>query len=170
MKSPAPTPKIDVTPSLARQVIDLYSIELSDVRFPGLDLSSLLYAQAELHAAQLEVERVEAELADMRNQLEARSQALTTLAERGLAYARVYAQGDEELAPRIAEVGKRKSSAGPTPTAPTKNEASGGKRRGRKPKADKPEDLFADAEELTDDKPDNHAASSVTVPLESTYC
>ena len=147
MKAPSPSPLNDVTPTLARQVIDLYTDELADVRFPDLDLSALLYAQAELHAAQLEVERVEAELADKRAELELRSQALVAKAERALAYARIFAQGDEQLTPRLADIGRRRSnlsnqasqttSATGTITAP--------KRRGRKPKSEEPEELFSES-------------------------
>jgi multidrug efflux pump subunit AcrA (membrane-fusion protein) len=144
MKAPPPTPLIDATPTLARQVIDLYSVELADVRFPDLDLSALLYAQTELHASQLEVERVEAELADIRAQLEARSQALLAKAERALAYAKIYAQGDEDLAPRLADIGRKRSanaSAAHTQSSPGLIAAP--KRRGRKPKTEEaPEELF----------------------------
>lgn len=145
MKAPSPTPLIDVTPTLARQVIDLYAVELADVRFPDLDLSALLYAQAELHAAQLEVERIEAELADKRAELEVRSQALVAKAERALAYARVFAQGDEELAPRLAEIGRRKSATSQASTASASGTIAAPKRRGRKPKSEEPEELFAEA-------------------------
>jgi multidrug efflux pump subunit AcrA (membrane-fusion protein) len=143
MKAPSPTPQIDVTPTLARQVIDLYSVELAEVRFPDLDLSALLYAQEELHAAQLEVERVEAELADKRAQLDARSQALLTKAERALAYAKIYAQGDEDLGPRIAEIGRRRSTTSISHAPSSPGLIAAPKRRGRKPKDEEvPEELF----------------------------
>ena len=146
MKAPSPTPLIDATPTLARQVIDLYSVELADVRFPDLDLSALLYAQTELHAAQLEVERVVAELADKRADLESRSQALLTKAERALAYAKIYAQGDEELAPRLADMGRKRSTQGTNTQSPSSpGLISAPKRRNRKLKPDEaPEDLFND--------------------------
>ena len=142
MKSPAP--KVDTTPVLARQVIDLYAVELVEVRFPDLDLSSLLYAQTELHAAQLEIERVEAELSQARAVWESRSQALTAKAERALAYARIYAQGDAELAPRIADIGKKKSAHTVADADAILGDAP--KRRGRKPKLDleSPSELFGD--------------------------
>ena len=146
MKAPSPTPQIDVTPTLARQVIDLYADELAEVRFPDLDLSALLYAQAELHAAQVEVERVEAELADRRAELELRSQALVAKAERALAYARIFAQGDDQLSPRLAEIGRRKSSLTQTSqTASSSGLIPAPKRRGRKPKSEEPEELFTEA-------------------------
>jgi hypothetical protein len=147
MKAPSPTPQIDVTPTLARQVIDLYTVELSDVRFPDLDLSALLYAQAELHEAQLEVERVEADLAERRELVEARSQALVSKAERALAYAKVFAQGDEDLAPRLADIGRRKSTGHAGHTASASGTIVAPKRRGRKPKTETeaPDELFAES-------------------------
>jgi hypothetical protein len=142
MKSPAP--KVDTTPLLARQVIDLYAVELVEVRFPDLDLSALLYAQSELHAAQLEVERVEAVLAQARAEWDSRSQALTAKAERALAYARIYAQGDAELGPRIADIGKKKSAHSAADSDGRDIDADAPKRRGRKPKLESPSELFAD--------------------------
>jgi chromosome condensin MukBEF ATPase and DNA-binding subunit MukB len=146
MKPQSATPKIDVTPALARQVIDLYAEELSEVRFPDLDLSALLYAQAELNAAQVEVERAEAELADKRAQLEERSQALLAKSERALAYARVFAQGDQQLAPRIADIGRRKSGSAALHVLDNTADAAAPKRRGRKPKTEAPEELFGESE------------------------
>jgi hypothetical protein len=145
MKSPAP--KLDVTPALARQVIELYATELSDVRFPDLDLSDLLQHQAELHTAQLEVERIEAELAQAREEVETRSQALSLKAERALSYARVFAQGNPELSPRIADIGRRKGALGHSPHAPNPDTglAATPPKRGRRPKASAPSELFSEA-------------------------
>jgi hypothetical protein len=142
MKSPAP--KVDTTPLLARQVIDLYALDLADVRFPDLDLSALLYAQSELHAAQLEIERVEQELVQARAVWESRAQVLTQKAERALAYARIYAQGDAELGPRIADIGRRKPAASADAISGAGADAGAPKKRGRKPKAESPSELFAD--------------------------
>lgn len=143
MKSPAP--KVDTTPLLARQVIDLYALDLAEVRFPDLDLSALLYAQSELHAAQLEIERVEQELVQARSIWESRAQVLAQKAERALAYARIYAQGDAELAPRIADIGRRKPAASAdAAVSGMGGEAGAPKKRGRKPKTESPSELFAD--------------------------
>ena len=134
MKAPCQTPMIDATPTLARQVIEFYADELAEVRFPDLDL-----------AAQIEVARVEAELAEKRAELELRSQALVAKAERALAYARIFAQGDEQLAPRLAEIGRRRSGVShPHQTASASGTIAAPKRRGRKPKTDEREELFAE--------------------------
>lgn len=142
MKNAAP--KLDTTPMLAKQVIDLYSDELADVRFPDLALEDLLELQAELHGAQLEVERVEAELADTRAALEQRMQALSAKAERALSYARVFAQGNPDLGPRLAEIGRKRAlpSAGAHALA---EDGTPAPKRGRKPKTEAPSELFGEA-------------------------
>jgi len=145
MKSPAP--QLDATPALARQVIELYSDSLTDVRFPDLDLEDLLSLQNDLHDAQLEIERLETELAQARSELETRNQALLTKSERALAYARVYAQGDEELSARISEIDRsKKNSAGDTGSSMGEAPA----KRGRKPKAAKLNTLFTESPEETE--------------------
>jgi hypothetical protein len=139
MKSQAP--KLDVTPMLARQVIELYADELADVRFPDLDLAALRAAQDALHAAQLEVERIEDKLASARAELEHATEHLNAKAERALAYARIFALGDAALAPKVAEIGRKRPAAdgGGDGAAPAK-------RRGRRSKAEAPSQLFAGEE------------------------
>jgi len=153
MKSLAPQPQLDVTPALAKQVIDLYANELSDVRFPDLDLTDLLQLQADLHAAQLELEGIEAALAEARQVIEVRSHTLIAKAERALSYARVFAQGNPELGPRVAEIGRRKGAAAASAqlvggaqagsaSGMSSDDAAAPGRRGRKPKLDAASELF----------------------------
>lgn len=137
----AQSPKLDQTPELARHVIELYSEELANVSFPDLDLAKLRSAQSELHAAQLALERVEAELAEARSERDRISELLSTKAERALAYARVFAQGDPTLGPRVAEIGrKRLPGSDPPASKPARP-------RGRKPKAEAASELFDAGEE-----------------------
>jgi TolA-binding protein len=133
---PQRTPKLDPTPALARQVLELYAGELAQVQFPDLDLALLEAAREQVRDAQLEIERVEATLAQAQAALGDKLQQLNGKIERALAYARVFAQGDPVLAPRIAEIGRRKAAP----------EADGGepKPRGRKKKADSASDLFGE--------------------------
>jgi chromosome condensin MukBEF ATPase and DNA-binding subunit MukB len=135
MASSTPTPKVDPTSALSRSVIELYTEELADVRFPDLDLATLELARDELTSAQQELERIEAELDRVRAALDAKVQALDATAERALAYARIYAERDPELSARIEEMRRRPSSAAEGIDAP--------KKRGRKKKAETPSDLFA---------------------------
>jgi hypothetical protein len=146
-----PHPKLDQTPEIARQIIELYAEELVDVTFPDIDLAKLRSAQSELHAAQLEVERVEAELAEVRAERDRQSEALSSKAERALAYARVFAQGDPSLAPRIAEIGRKKLPGS------DENANRPAKPRGRKPKAAPASELFQAAPSEADE-PDEVAA------------
>lgn len=143
------SPKLDVTPVLARQVIELYADELADVRFPDLDLAALRAAQEALHAAQLEVERMEDKLASARAELELASDRLNGKAERALAYARIFAQGDAALAPKVAEIGRKRPAAdggGGDGAAPVK-------RRGRRSKAEAASQLFAGEEAVVEQLP-----------------
>jgi hypothetical protein len=76
--------------------------------------------------------------------LEERSQALLAKSERALAYARVFAQGDEQLGPRIAEIGRRKGGAPALHVLDGAVDNAAPKRRGRKPKTQAPEELFGE--------------------------
>jgi hypothetical protein len=130
---PKTAPKLDPTPSFARQVLDLYVEALSEVRFPDLDLAALQAARDELQVSQVEIDSIEAELARARAQLETQVAALNAKADRALAYARVYAGGgDAALQTRIAEVGKKKVA---------QLEGASPKRRGR-PKVEAATELF----------------------------
>ena len=111
--------KHDPTPAFARQVIGLYRDEaLAQARFPDLDLEVLQVAEQALLAAQLEVERCEAQLEAARV---ARDQVLAQLeakVERAVAYARVFAAGDPALSARLAELGRKKPAAASGERAP----------------------------------------------------
>jgi multidrug efflux pump subunit AcrA (membrane-fusion protein) len=102
-------PKHDPTPAFARQVLELYVEALPDVRFPDLDLALLQSAREELLLTQLQIDGIEADLDRARAALDAQAAALNALAERALAYARVFASGDEALHARIAETGRKKA-------------------------------------------------------------
>jgi hypothetical protein len=120
------TPKHDPTPPFARQLLDLYADAMAEVRFPDLDLARLLAVERELVAAQLELEQAEAALEAVRSARDAQARALNDQAERALAYAKIFAAGDEELASRLAELGRRQPGSASSSTQPRK--------RGRPPK------------------------------------
>lgn len=131
---PKIVPSQDPTPQFVRQVLELYSEALADVRFPDLDLAALTAARDELQNAQLQVDAADAELQRARAALDAQSAGLVAIADRALAYARVFASTDAALQARVAEVGRKRA----TPPA----EGSPNKRRGRVVKADAAHDLF----------------------------
>ncbi|MFT3926202.1 MAG: hypothetical protein QM778_26895 [Myxococcales bacterium] len=139
MSSPVDRPKpqfaADPVPALARAVIELFAEALPTVRFPDMDLAVLESAADDLRAAQVELEQIEAELAAARAALQAQAEQLSQRAQRALAYARVFAESDPDLALRVQQVGEVQRGA-PLSAAP--------KRRGR-PRRDDAADtsLFA---------------------------
>ena len=100
----------DCIPGFAREVLALFAGPFAEVRFPDLD-SALLERHAGLvEAAHGEVVRIEEELAEARARVNDQAQALTLVAQRALAYARIYAEGKPELEARVAAVCERKPS------------------------------------------------------------
>jgi hypothetical protein len=139
---PAPTAKHDPTPAFARQILALFRKELAEVQFPDLDLAVLEHAEEAVLAAQVEVERVEAQLEAARIARAEQLAELETKAERALAYARVFASGDADLTARLAEaeLGRKKSApdsegAQPKRRARSKRGANGAELFGDSPKA-----------------------------------
>lgn len=123
----APAPQRDPIPSFVHEVIGLFEEALGGVRFPDLDCAQLERMASATRAAQLELERVENELLLAQALVKEQTAVLLAGAERGLAYARVFAQGDAALGARIDQLGGQPSSA-PRRTQPAK-------KRGRKPAA-----------------------------------
>jgi hypothetical protein len=114
----------------AREVLELYANELAEVRFPDLDLAALRALATEVQDAQHEVDRLDAEVREAREQVAERSAALHARAERALSYARIFAEGNEELSARVAAI--RKQAGGePAPAS---------KKRGR-PRKESPAQL-----------------------------
>jgi hypothetical protein len=116
-------------PLFAREVLELFARQLPDLKFPGIDLAVLEAHAAQLAEAQGEVERVEAELEQARAEAAVRALTLTTVAQRALAYARIYAEGDAELEAQVAEITERRGGGGTEP-APVR------RRRARRSEAD----------------------------------
>ena len=92
-------------------LLDVYGAHAEALRFPEIDHETL-HAQAErLREAAAEVDRCERALAAARQGLHEHQQALIARAERGLAYARIFAQDDPELLERLAAVELRERRA-----------------------------------------------------------
>lgn len=92
-----------VSPAV-QAVIDVFQGPLADVRFADVEASALvnLAHAAELAAADLA--QHEAQLSELRQALADRQEALLVLAQRGLAYARVYAEHDEALSEQLSRI------------------------------------------------------------------
>jgi hypothetical protein len=144
---PVSQPKVDPVSPFAQQVLAVYADALPKVRFPDLDLAALQATAEELRSAQVEVERIfermETELEAARSIVRAQAELLNTRAERALAYARVFADGDAVLTERLAEmarvtrIGGRAKAPAPLP------EGAPPRKRGRPRKSDHDASLFA---------------------------
>jgi hypothetical protein len=85
-------------------VVALFEGPLSGVRFADVDAAGLSKLAAELAGVAAEVEQHEAKLIELRQGLAQRQEALLALSQRALAYARVYAEDDEELLAKLNDI------------------------------------------------------------------
>ena len=111
------------TPQAVLAVLELFKGPLAELRFADVDAKTLENLAAEVELAALAVQEQEAELAALRLSLGERQDALLSLAQRALAYARVYAENDETLSARLNAISlpravkPRKSERARTPQA-----------------------------------------------------
>src|SRR6187399_869708 len=106
--------------SPVQSVLDLFQGPLANVRFADIDAAGLSKLAAEVEAAAGEVERHETILAELHQTLLQRQEALVSLAQQALAYARVYADGDEAL---LEELNRITLARSPKPRKPTATKA-----------------------------------------------
>jgi hypothetical protein len=105
-----------LSPSI-QSVVQLFRGPLSGVRFAEIDASGLSNLAAEVESAAAEVEAHEAKLVELKQGLVQRQEALLTLAQQALAYARIYAEGDDALTAELNQI------ALPRPAKPRKKDA-----------------------------------------------
>lgn len=103
-QAPAPSHPDDPVPAELRAVLELFAAELRGVSFPGVDAARLGQHAEEVRARARDVERAQAALDAALGALGERTSALSALAGRALAYARVYAADNAELAARLADL------------------------------------------------------------------
>lgn len=115
----------EVIPQPLSEIIALYADVLADVAFPDVDAASLEAGAEVVRGLETELAALEAQVTERRAALRAALGQLEVQARRGLAYARIYAEGDEALGRRIAEL----RLAAPKP------EAAPAARRGRRRRA-----------------------------------
>src|ERR1041384_8285717 len=84
-------------PPAIPSVLELFKGPLASLRFAEIDAAGLASLAAEVESADAEVSAQEAKLAELRQELAVRQDALLALAQRALAYARVYAESNDEL-------------------------------------------------------------------------
>jgi ElaB/YqjD/DUF883 family membrane-anchored ribosome-binding protein len=109
----------DPIPSAVQEVIDLFVGELASLKFGDLEPTSLAAAAEEVKASAADVIRAEAALENTRAVLAEKRDALLQRAQRALAYARVYAENQPELASRLERIALPRS-----PRRSAKSEAS----------------------------------------------
>jgi ElaB/YqjD/DUF883 family membrane-anchored ribosome-binding protein len=85
-------------PQSVRAVLDLFATELAELRFGDLDAALLTRLAEEVGAAEGAVAQAEAALAAARTRLHEGHDALLLQAQRALAYAKVYAEENPDLA------------------------------------------------------------------------
>ncbi|HEX5659419.1 MAG TPA: hypothetical protein VFX59_19625 [Polyangiales bacterium] len=113
----------DALTPFSREVLELYASDLAEVRFPDLDLKALHAQAAEVDEAQHAVDDLEAQLLEARQRVSERNAALKTRAERALAYARIYAEGNHALSERIDAIRGTPASAPKKRGRPSKSSA-----------------------------------------------
>lgn len=117
-------------PAPVQAVLELFQGPLSDVRFADVDAAGLANLAAEVEGAASAVALQEARLTELRQTLAERQDALLLLAQRAVAYARVYAEHDEALTEQLSRItlpraGKpRKATAAKAPEAETATSAA----------------------------------------------
>jgi len=114
-----------VGPSLVA-LLDLFGAHAKALCFPDIDHGTLEGLADEVRDAAAEVTRSEQALAEARAELERRRAALRQRAERGLAYAKIYAQDDTALREQLEGI-----DLAPASTPPQRKSKRGSRRAPR---------------------------------------
>lgn len=111
-----------VSPAL-QEVLTLFSADLAEVTFPGVDASTLADLAEQVRARAVDVARARAVLEETRTALLEAQDLLEERAHRAVGYARVFAEGDAELEERLAALalnrGRPRKAARNTPSRAT---------------------------------------------------
>lgn len=102
-------------PESVRAIVNLYGEPLADVRFPDIDRDRLLAAVAEVEQRSADLQHALATVQAARAELDASQAELHELARRAHAYARVFAEGDPELAELVAGIAITEQAPTPKP-------------------------------------------------------
>ncbi len=99
-------------------MLELFKGPLASVRFADVDATGLANLAAEVESAADELNGHEAKLAELRHELAGRQEALLLLAQRALAYARVYAENDDALLEELNRISLPRAAKPRKPSAP----------------------------------------------------
>jgi hypothetical protein len=101
-------------------VLELFQGPLADQRFADLDAEVLSKSASLVEAAAAAVAEQEAQLTELRQTLADRQEALLLLAQRALAYARVYAENDSTLSEELSRISLPRANTLPRTPKPRK--------------------------------------------------
>lgn len=104
MSSPQLDLAKDPVPAPIHELITFFAAELADTRFPDVDAEALAELAGVVRARAHDVARARQVLEEVLTGLEESRSALEVKAQRALAYARVFAQGQESLSRRLEEL------------------------------------------------------------------
>ncbi len=113
----------ELSPPL-QAVLELFQGPLANVRFAEIDAQGLAAIAAEVESAGAAVTQQEAQLATLRQTLAERQDTLLLLAQRALAYARVYAEQDDALTQQLACISLPRAAKPRKTSAAKPNEAT----------------------------------------------
>jgi len=85
-------------------LLDLFQRELAEVRFGDIDARRLAALAADVQAASEALEAHEATTSRLRSTLSDNHELLMQQAQRALAFARIYAENDDELAAKLNQI------------------------------------------------------------------
>ena len=122
-------PTDDVISAPLQTLLEVFTDELSDVKFPNLDNTTLRGAAQAVMGRRDELLRAEAQVEAAKRQLEASQDALLSVGQRALAYARVYAEDHAGLSARLEAIAlpkntRRISQPEAGPVAPRRKRAA----------------------------------------------
>ncbi|MFL5358046.1 hypothetical protein [Archangium sp.] len=151
-----------ISPAM-RALLEVFSTDLSEVKFPDVDAEVLEEAAGRVTAQAEAVAQAQAALEAARQALGESQEALLQKGQRALAYARVFAEEDAALSTKLESISLPKAGrkvarpdGGVAAEAPAQNDETAPKRRGRPPKSRPSAPLFAEGS-----SPEALAASEV---------
>jgi len=129
-KTDAFSPAEDPISGALRELLAIFGDALGDVKFPDVDARALGAQAKQIEEKFVSVRRAEAALAEARLTLGEAQDQLLQRAQRALAYARVFADGDAALTAKLDAIALPRTRPGkPGPGAPATDDAP--RKRGR---------------------------------------
>ncbi len=105
MKKKAPVdPQQDPIPASVNQLAEIFAGPLAEVTFPDVSKDVLDEACQTVRDQHAEVARLTQELDEAHQAMEAKQEDLVKLANRALAYAKIYAESDESLKEQLSGI------------------------------------------------------------------